>query len=290
MINLEFQNIIINLLKGGIIMKKNKLLLFGIIALILVIAIILIINNKKGINTNAELKQITFEDLKNGKIGIMIGSVAENIAIEKFPNAEIVYFNENMDAVAALKAGQIDGVITSYPTVFYCAKYNDDLTYIDEPLSSDISGVAVKKGEEELLKEIDDFITSLKEDGTLEDMESRWFNLESQQYNEPNITEITEGTPLVVGVAANREPVCFLNENGIVSGLDGELARRIGEHLNRPVEFVDMKFSSLIPALESGKVDVVISNVAITEERKKSVNFTQEYFASPQMMIVRKVK
>ncbi len=271
-------------------MKKNKLILFCIAILIIIVAVIFFVNNKRDIKTSSEIKEVTFEDLKNAKIGVMVGSVAENIAMEKFPNAEIVYFNENMDAVAALKAGQIDGVITSYPTVFYSARYNDDLTYIDEPLSDDISGVAVKKEDEELLKQIDDFITTLKEDGTLENMKNRWFNLETEQYNEPDIPEIKEGTPLIVGVAANREPVCFLDENGRVTGLDGELARRIAVYLNRPVEFVDMKFASLVPALESEKVDVVISNLAITEERKKSVNFTQEYFASPQMMIVRKAK
>lgn len=269
-------------------MRKNKLIMAIIVVFVIMVLVILMINSNKTINTNAEEKEITFEDLKKGKIGIMNGSVAENIAKEKFPEAEIVYFNENMDAVSALKVGQIDGVITSYPTVFYSAKYNKDLTYIDEPLSDDISGVAVKKGEDELLKQINDFISKLKEDGTLEDMEKRWFDLETEGYNEIEIEEVTEGKPLRVGVAANREPVCFLDENGKVSGLDGELARRIGKQLNRPIEFVDMKFSSLIAALESGKVDVLISNVAITEERKKSVNFTQEYFKSPQMMIVKK--
>ncbi len=266
-------------------MKKLVALGIAILLIIVVAAILLMTNGNKTKETSA---QLTFEDLKTGKIGIMVGSVAEGITKENFPDAEIVYYNDNMDAVAALKAGQIDGVVTSYPTVFYVARYNKDLTYIDEPLSNDVSGVAVKKGDDELLKKIDEFITQLKNEGILEEMKNRWFNLETDSYNEPTIPVVNEGTPLKVGVAANREPVCFLDENGNVSGLDGELARRIGQYLNRPVEFVDMKFGSLVSALESGKVDVLISNVAITEERKQSVNFTQEYFSSPQMIIVRK--
>jgi polar amino acid transport system substrate-binding protein len=206
---------------------------------------------------------------------------------ERFPNAEILYFNEHMGSVAALKSGQIDGSITSWPSAFLVAKYDPDLTYIDEPLSNDYVGIAVKKGENDLLNAVDDYITKIKDDGTLAEMEKRWFDMENRDYVMPDIPIVSIGKPLIIGVSADREPMTFLDSNGNVSGMDGELARRIGLELNRPVKFVDMRFSALITALESNQVDLVISNVSITEERRKAVEFTQPYNKNPQMMIVR---
>ena len=52
-----------------------------------------------------------------------------------------------------------------------------------------------------------------------------------------------------VGVSATREPFSFTDEKGRITGFDGEVARRIAAKLGRPVEFLDMKFSALIPAL-----------------------------------------
>ena len=49
-----------------------------------------------------------------------------------------------------------------------------------------------------------------------------------------------------------------------------------------------MKFMALIPALQSGKIDMIISGMTATDERKKTVNFTQSYFANAQVMLVKK--
>jgi polar amino acid transport system substrate-binding protein len=100
----------------------------------------------------------------------------------------------------------------------------------------------------------------------------------------------TSGVPLRIGVSATREPLTFVDEKGEVSGHDGELARRIGLALGRPVEFSNMKFMALIPALESGKIDLIVTGMNATEERSKSVAFSEPYFANSQVMLVRKVE
>jgi len=58
--------------------------------------------------------------------------------------------------------------------------------------------------------------------------------------------------------------------------------------LQRPVEFSNMKFMALIPALQSGKVDLIVTGMTATDERKKFVDFTQPYYANAQVMLVRK--
>ena len=229
----------------------------------------------------------TLEDLQTKRIGVTVGSVSELVAVEKFPNAELLHFNEHMDSVAALLAGQIDGAITSWPTAFLTARNVPGLKYINEPLTDDYVGIAIRKGNDELLRTVDEFITEIRNNGILYEMETRWFDMENRDYVMPRIPISTTGDPLRIGVSANREPMTFIDSNGDFSGLDTELALRIGAALNRPIVFIDMRFSSLVPALESGQVDLLISNVSITEERKMAVNFTQPYNRNPQMMIVR---
>ena len=103
-----------------------------------------------------------------------------------------------------------------------------------------------------------------------------------------DITLPSEGEPLKIGVSATREPFSFVDKNGRVTGHDGELARIIGARLQRPVEFFNMKFMALIPALQSGKVDLIVTGMTATEERRKFVDFTQPYYANAQVMLVKK--
>ena len=108
-------------------------------------------------------------------------------------------------------------------------------------------------------------------------MWKRWFKQDSSPYELVELSVPAGGTPLRVGVSATREPFCFIDENRGITGFDGELARRIAIELGRPVEFFDMKFAALIPALQSGKIDLAFT-MTITEERKKSIYFSQPSF------------
>ncbi|ATW27840.1 ABC transporter permease subunit [Candidatus Formimonas warabiya] len=229
-----------------------------------------------------------FEDASEAKIGVMTGTIGEQIALDRFPNADVKSFDDIMDAVAALKSGQLEAVITTYPTAMNVAKHNPEIWYLPEPLQNEDTAIAVKKGNDVLLAEVDNIITELKKDGTLADMKKRWFKEDLSPYEEADLAVPTEGEVLKIGVSATREPFSFTAENGRITGHDGELARRIGIKLGRPVEFSDMKFSALLPALQSGKIDLIITGMTASEERKKSVNFTQPYFTNAQVLMVKK--
>ena len=58
--------------------------------------------------------------------------------------------------------------------------------------------------------------------------------------------------------------------------------------MGQSLEVVDMSFDSLIPALSSGAIDFIAAGMSVTEERKKNVDFSEPYFTSNQVIIVRK--
>src|SRR6185436_14226796 len=115
-----------------------------------------------------------------------------------------------------------------------------------------------------------------------------WFKQDLGPYDEPNIELPADGLPIRIGVSATREPFNFVDKDGRVTGHDGELARLIASKLHRPIEFSNMKFMALIPALQSGKVDLIVTGMTATEERRKFVDFSQPYFENAQVMLVRK--
>lgn len=227
-------------------------------------------------------------DVKDATIGSMTGTTGELLAKNKFPESKSKSFDDIMDGVAALKSNQLDAVITGFPAAMNVCKHNPDLQYITEPVAYENTAIAIRKGSDKLLLEVNKIISELKNDGTLKDMRLRWFKTDLSPYKIVDIPILEKGEILKIGTSATREPFCFIDSSKQVTGHDGELAKRIGVKLGRPIEFVDMKFSALIPSLKSGKVDLIISGMTATEERKKSVDFSTSYFQNSQVLIVKK--
>ncbi|MEM7588881.1 MAG: ABC transporter substrate-binding protein [Myxococcota bacterium] len=82
-----------------------------------------------------------------------------------------------------------------------------------------------------------------------------------------------------VGLSADYPPFEF-QQNGKLVGFDVDLARLIAHELEAKVEFHEMDFSALIPALKSGRIDMVISGVSKNPEREKNVDFSRPYYQS----------
>lgn len=91
---------------------------------------------------------------------------------------------------------------------------------------------------------------------------------------------------IYVGTNAEFPPFEYL-ENGKITGFDIELMNEIGKVLNADIKIQDMAFDGLLPALQLKKVDVVIAGMTATEERMKTVAFTQPYYIASQVIIVK---
>ena len=91
---------------------------------------------------------------------------------------------------------------------------------------------------------------------------------------------------LTMGTNAAFPPYEFMDENNNVVGIDAEIAAAVAEKLGMKLEIKDMAFESLITAVSSGAVDIVLAGMTVTEERKESVNFSDSYATGVQVVIV----
>lgn len=91
---------------------------------------------------------------------------------------------------------------------------------------------------------------------------------------------------LKVGTEATWAPFEYTDADGNIVGFDIDLIRAIGEVEGFEVEVNHIEWDGLDPALNSGQVDVVISGVTITDERKKEADFSEPYFEASQIIAV----
>lgn len=102
------------------------------------------------------------------------------------------------------------------------------------------------------------------------------------------LDEIKARGYIIMGTEATFPPFEFRNEKNEVVGFDIDIGRKIAEALGVELKIIDMPFDSLIPSLVTKKIDMAIAAMTITEERKKSVSFSDPYFRAGQVIVVRK--
>ena len=92
----------------------------------------------------------------------------------------------------------------------------------------------------------------------------------------------------VLIMATNAEfPPYEFHQEGTIVGIDAEIAAKIAEKIGLKLRIEDIDFDSVIPSIETGKYDMAMAGLTVTEERKLLVNFTTSYATGVQVIIVR---
>lgn len=103
--------------------------------------------------------------------------------------------------------------------------------------------------------------------------------------------QIKERGKLVVGTASGFPPYEFIDTSKsekTVTGIDIKLAQAIADKLGVKLEVQDMNFSAILSSIAANKVDIAISGITPTEERKKAVDFSDTYLNDHNILLVRK--
>ena len=104
--------------------------------------------------------------------------------------------------------------------------------------------------------------------------------------------KIKSSGKLTVGTASGFPPYEFLDTSASdgkkIDGIDIKLAEAVAKKLGVKLEIQDMTFQSLLSSLTTGKVDIAVSAINPTEERKKTVDFSDSYLEGKQTLLVRK--
>ena len=133
-------------------------------------------------------------------------------------------------------------------------------------------------------EQIDAFLREMSEDGTLQDMRSRWLVLHDYRMPEIAAAEEPDHT-IVVGTTGLSEPYSFY-EGTELTGYDLELMRRFALWSNAGLKIEVYDWDGITPACVSGKVDYIMSNLFETPERREVMDFSIPYTYVETVMVV----
>jgi len=218
----------------------------------------------------------SLDDLKNKRIGVMLGSTHDAFAHKQYPQAEIFQYKGPADVLLGVKSGKTDIGIYNSVSLTEILKIDPELGLIDKPFEFSPVGFGFNKKNIELHSQFNAFFKTIKDNGVYEDMIDRW--TKKGITDMPKIDTPNKNGILVAGhVSDGGLPFVTLRNNENV-GLNIELAKRFAAYLGKDIRFDDMEFGGLIPALTTGKIDFIAVTLMFTEERKQKINFGEPYY------------
>jgi len=91
---------------------------------------------------------------------------------------------------------------------------------------------------------------------------------------------------LVVGMDATYPPFEFVDEQGRLTGVSTAIGEAVARELGKPVEFKNLAFDGLIPALQTGRIDLIISSLTANDTRRQQIDFSDPYVKTGLAVLV----
>ncbi|UOC10510.1 transporter substrate-binding domain-containing protein [Streptococcus equinus] len=113
----------------------------------------------------------------------------------------------------------------------------------------------------------------------------------SSDKKDTSVSDIKDKGTMVVALNPEFAPFEFktlVDGKDTIVGADIEIAKAIGEELGVKVKFSSMSFNNVLASLQSGKADIAISGISATPERKKAYNFSEPYYESENVVLIKK--
>lgn len=237
----------------------------------------------------AEGAVASVDDLPGKSIGVQLGTTGDIFASDyEEQGSTIERFNKGNDAIQALLQGKIDCVmIDEQPAKAFVAN-TTGLKILEEPFAEEDYAICVSKDNADLTASINEALAKLKADGTLDNIVKNYIGDDTKgqfPYESPADVDRSKGT-LVMATNAYFEPYEFYQGDKVV-GIDADMAQAVCDVLGYELKIEDMEFDSIINAIQSGKADIGVAGITVTEDRLQSVDFTDSYASSKQVIIVK---
>lgn len=164
-----------------------------------------------------------------------------------------------------------------------CGAKQTKLTILDTEYAVEDYAVCVAKENTELLEKINTALAELKSDGTAKKIVDKYI---SGTAHDLKLQENADGkNELHMATNAQFPPYEYYEGDKIV-GIDAEMAAAIADKLDMKLVIDDMDFDAIITSVQSGKSDMGMAGMTVTEDRLKSINFSDSYATGIQSVIV----
>mgnify|MGYP000883696157 FL=1 len=262
-------------------MKK----LFKVIAIVLVVGIVVGLS----LSMVACKKPVEY---KVNKIGVQAGTTGaiyvkgdEDWGFDGYSNIECLEYSNAGLAVQAMKTGKVDAVIVDAAPAAFLVQKVAGIKLIDIELTSEEYAFAVSKAKPKLLEDVNKFLNEKKSD--IDAIKAKYFDGSAELKPVTSFDEDNTTKPLIVATNAAFAPFEYMDGDKYL-GIDMEIAKLLADYLGKDLVIKNMDFNATIPSVETGKADMVMAGLTISETRKQVVDFANSYFNASQKVIVLK--
>ncbi len=260
-------------------------------ALLCLLPLLLIMTLVCGCNGESQPQKTLTEiaDVKDGvRVGTIGGTLGETLCRTRLTDCPAQYFNTLSDTVSALMKNKIDVCLTDDIIIDSLLKQIDGVACLPGSLCDQQIGAVFCKTDDhaqEIRREFNAFIADIEKDGTLETLRKGWIENSDQMAVNTDIPTGTGGT-LTGAFVCNTEPINYM-QDGKPAGLEIDLFYRFCAARGYTPEMKVLDFSGVLASVTTGKCDIGFADIAMNDERKQSVDFSDPYLTSGYRMLVR---
>ncbi len=164
-----------------------------------------------------------------------------------------------------------------------CGGASNKVKCINIPLTDEQYAFGVAKDDAELLKAVNDFVASIKTDGTLDSVINKYFG-DGEKTPIISAAEDKNKDQLIVATNAAFAPFEY-KEGEAYYGIDMELAKLLADKLGKELVIKNVEFESVLQQVDAGYADIAMAGLTVNETRKKFVNFSESYYTASQVLI-----
>jgi len=241
--------------------------------------------------TSQEDDSTSAEAFVGKRFAVKEGTIFHELAVEEFSASQVLLFDDYPSIYEAVLSGKADAALRGYQSA-QAASFEEryaDLTILQltgERWAMPLGAISL---DQQLIDDFNTIIDQLQDSGVLARMKARWFNGFDPAHppTMPDLPVTGDNGKYVVAVSSDTIPFAFRGDHGRHVGFDIELAVRFAAEQGRTIEFEDMAFAAVLPAVISGRADFGISDIVRTEERAEQVLFTETYFVDDIALLYR---
>lgn len=254
--------------------------------------------------TLSKNKVSSYADLKGKTVGVKNGTVSQTFLEERKDEFgfTIKTFDTGTEMYNSLTAGAIFAAMDDTPVIQYAISQGQDLAINMEAEAIGSFGFAVKKGSdyEYLIEDFNKALAEMKADGSYQAILDQYIGDTSASSTEtlPSSSLTLTGSALKKATAikpvytivsdSSFAPFEFQDTNNTYVGIDMDLIKAIAEHQGFTIEIQNPGFDAALNAIQSGQADGMIAGMSITDERKKTFDFSDAYYTANAILAVSK--
>lgn len=220
---------------------------------------------------------ISEEYFLSRNVAVMSASLAEQYLLDKRGPRGLLSYNGAVDAIQGVLSGKAESFLVDDIIALVPMFEHPELDTLGTDIAPIPLAACFSLEDRELSEAFEEFIDEMNASGANLEIRERWMSFDLDGSHR-DIELPTTGEPLKVAVMPTIPPFCHMR-NGEVDGYEPELIRLFAARQGRPVEFAIMDFGALMPSIVSGKIDVAISSISVSEDREKMARMIP-YFGS----------